>query len=478
VRFSEVFDVRRDSSDDWFDPVLDRDTPLYVDPLLVFQDTDPRWAGAHESVIEFFRLALDHVRRAEGDPESSDWQQALKLMTFPEPAEFTLGMAIASPLGHGTRDVVSARMVGALAAICQTPEAHLEYIEAFSIFVKGLGVDLISDILLDVLKSKFVEYTQDQCWKHGIALTAERIRPLCWDKRGWHNGKGALPHNPAIGRGVLLVPDRFLKDIPHVTDIGFFSWAKLRSAEQLRKELNIDLTARLKVSEQGDRARDVALRRPDLALAYVKENVDGHHQPYDVQSDPQLLVGWHEVGRQFADLERPPVPAPERDDFCDWVRGLMEEFKHAIEEQGGWKALNPPGGPVAEKIVQVIANMLFGASCKHAGVDLSREVDVGRGVVDFKFSAGWHRRALTEVKLLRSRQLLAGAKKQLPQYLLSEGISCGFYLCVGFNARDLSHDKLHKVRSACAELSEKVQYRIHPIFVDACPRKSASVLDR
>ena len=43
MRFSEEFGIVRKKKDDWFDLECTEDTPLYVDPFLVFDDGDPRW---------------------------------------------------------------------------------------------------------------------------------------------------------------------------------------------------------------------------------------------------------------------------------------------------------------------------------------------------------------------------------------------------------------------------------------------------
>jgi hypothetical protein len=64
--------------------------------------------------------------------------------------------------------------------------------------------------------------------------------------------------------------------------------------------------------------------------------------------------------------------------------------------------------------------------------------------VDFKFSAGWHRRALIELKLLSSPALLRGAEAQLPEYLASEQASCAYYVCLGFTDHDLRPERLER----------------------------------
>lgn len=54
--FSEYFDITRTSVDDWFDPILDSDTKLFVDPFLIFQDLDAHWRDAHERLIDHFNI--------------------------------------------------------------------------------------------------------------------------------------------------------------------------------------------------------------------------------------------------------------------------------------------------------------------------------------------------------------------------------------------------------------------------------------
>jgi hypothetical protein len=154
----------------------------------------------------------------------------------------------------------------------------------------------------------------------------------------------------------------------------------------------------------------------------------------------------------------------------------MNGFKHAVEETDLWRALWNDGytRPRPEKIVQAIASMMWQTQCRSAGVDLSREVNIGRGPVDFKFSAGWHRRALTEVKLIKSTGFFAGAAKQLPQYLKSEQIEFGYYLCVGFTDEDFGEERLGRVQETCAALADKKGIRITPVFVDAQPHNKTS----
>jgi hypothetical protein len=51
VRFTAHADTTPGPDDDWFDPIPTEDTPLYVDPFLVFEDESPLFFDAHYLVV-------------------------------------------------------------------------------------------------------------------------------------------------------------------------------------------------------------------------------------------------------------------------------------------------------------------------------------------------------------------------------------------------------------------------------------------
>lgn len=173
-----------------------------------------------------------------------------------------------------------------------------------------------------------------------------------------------------------------------------------------------------------------------------------------------------------------PVGQPSREDFLQWVGTLVGRFQHAVEQTDAWRILwdDKNTRPRGELIVHAAAAAMWTALCEVADVDMSRESDAGRGPVDFKFSAGWSRRALIEIKLLSSSKLFQGANAQLPQYLTSEQISCAYYVCVGFTDRDLRLDRLAHVRAKCADYESRSGRVVVPCFIDARPRLPASRL--
>jgi hypothetical protein len=101
MRFTEHHEVERPDDADWFDLNVEMDSPLYLDPFLVFDDTDPHWTAAHGEIIDFFDAALSLLRRADDHRESMHWVKVQRFLAFPEPREFALGLSMGRPEGAG-----------------------------------------------------------------------------------------------------------------------------------------------------------------------------------------------------------------------------------------------------------------------------------------------------------------------------------------------------------------------------------------
>lgn len=486
MRFSEQFNLALTRDDDWFDTISMQDSPLYVDPYLIFDDKDSFWSDSYDDVVSFFELAADLVLKSGGQEDTPAWRKAQRLLHFPEPKEFALGLSMASPAGSGTGKDFAKKIASTLSLVGKAGVKDLSSIAGFALFCEGFGRDRTSDVLCNILKEKFIVYTQLVAERHGISTSPFPVAHASWDvtRGSWSDRSVQLP--PAFDgkSGVILTPRRFLKDIPRVTPDRFWDWAEHAEFAALRDDLNFDLSESLNRSEKIKAARKVAVSRPEIALRYLRKEAARPHLPYDTENDPLGLVRWYESGQKLAaDADivalKDAVPRDEAG-FQAWVETLAVSFQHAIEESDGWRLLwnDDYAAHRPEKICQAVAGMMWRSECKAAGVDLSREVDMGRGPVDFKFSQGWSRRALLEVKYIGSTKFFSGAEKQLPQYLETENISFGIYLAVGFTDNDFKPERLKRVEDTCSALSASKNVIIKPLFVDARTenKKSASTL--
>lgn len=478
MRFTEQHQVERPDEADWFDVNVEMDSPLYVDPFLLFDDTDSHWIGAHDEIVRFFDATLDLLKRADGRPDSMHWAKAQQFLQFPEPKEFALGLSMGHPEGSGIGPDLAREMCEGLEFFRQRGRGSDDRLLAMmAVIVGGLGVDRISDMVCNILKGRFITYTQSICRSLAIPVEVFTVVNAGWTANGcrWKTAKELLPPSPVFNGSVLLTPQRFLKDIPRVTAEGFWTWAENNENERLRSDLNYDLTDSLSRSEKARLGRELARRAVDLLEDYV-DNATKEVAAYDVEGDPKGLVRWEEAGREVAKASTAPLAPASQDEFEGWLRALVLTFKEAVENNGLWRVLWNDGNTRhrPENIAQVTARSTWIEHCRARDIDISREADCGRGPVDFKFTRGWQMRGLIEVKHISSNQFTHGAQTQLPVYLKGEKARFGIYMCIGYSDRDFSEDRLDLVRDACEAISDKGELKIVPIFVDARPKASAS----
>lgn len=131
--------------------------------------------------------------------------------------------------------------------------------------------------------------------------------------------------------------------------------------------------------------------------------------------------------------------------------------------------------PKSEEASQLIFTGIVKHYCKANNIDLNREVNLGRGSVDFKFSSGYQNRALIEVKLAKNSKFWNGLEKQLIKYLEVEDIKKGYFLVICYNDDDIN--KVSGIQNVASEVGKRKNVDLNVYVIDASYDKpSASKL--
>jgi hypothetical protein len=101
MQFSEHFKIQRTDNDDWFDPIMSVDTPLFLDPFLLYDGEDAEFQGCHQEIIAFFNSIFGLIAQSKGDPSKATYKKALNSLVFPEVAELCLGFTSQGTSGSG-----------------------------------------------------------------------------------------------------------------------------------------------------------------------------------------------------------------------------------------------------------------------------------------------------------------------------------------------------------------------------------------
>jgi hypothetical protein len=83
MKFSEHYSITKRTDDDWFDPVLNIDTKLFIDPFLIYSSETGNFIGSHDEVISFFNNVFMLLAKSGGNPRTVPWRKAENLLKIP-----------------------------------------------------------------------------------------------------------------------------------------------------------------------------------------------------------------------------------------------------------------------------------------------------------------------------------------------------------------------------------------------------------
>jgi hypothetical protein len=473
TRFSDAFGILATNDDDWFDLTIELDSNFGVDPFLVYQDDSSRWNTAHDQIIRFFAVVFDCVRRADGNKNSLYWKIAEQLLLFREPAEFCLGVSAKTPFGAGAGAGLQKEMLESISVALAHGKDSIPHVEYIDVLAGGLGLDRISDMTCNILKSYFINYTQEVCRRHGISMTKVLVHNADWsaDDYEWVAKRVDLPINPAYANvwlPILLTPEAFIRDIPVASADGFMNFAAV--AAELRTRFNINLARHIPRHLKAQ----VARANFDLIDGYFTKLEDQRWDAYPLEDDPHRRLNPGQTrAALLADYPATTIPA-EQSQVPSFVAALVKNFAYCIEQKGIWRSLWYKSRGLPEASVQRLFYMTAINFCRQNDIIVTPESSAGNGPVDFVFGKKWKDRALVELKLVRNSAFWDGIMKQVPAYTRAEEIHAAFFIGVAYTDEEMAAASREKVEEAAALASEKNGITINPLIIDARRRLTAS----
>jgi hypothetical protein len=471
MQFSEHFDLDEDFSEvsGAFDPILHTDTRLFVDPFLIFKESQGEWADAHGELIGYFDSAFKLLGGHENNPRSLQYKRVVQLLRFPEPQEFCLGYVGSGTRGAGSGLGLARQMTRAMReAIARGLDKGMAHFEELGVLVERINRDRISDITLSILKPRFIKYTQEIAEKWEVETKPVLVPQSVYDsrRRAWEPGTFDLPVNPHNKRAVLLTPNRFLRELPTLNANDWWEF----SESPLRDDLNLTVMENVDSHEIVRLARS----RAELVREWAEAREGLPATPYPVTRDPKGFHNWNV--NAMAIVRDNPVDLSSETSIYDVVAKIIKVFKHYVEQQGGWSLLynDDTNKPKREAAVQLLFKGIVEHYCRANNIRLDREVYLGRGPVDFAFTRGASERVLLEIKKMTNSDYWHGLETQLTSYLLSDECDYGWFLAVRYTDKPASKQRTKELQSRTEKASKETGFQLQSEWIDARPKASAS----
>jgi hypothetical protein len=466
--FSEAFGITNADQYEWFDPILERDTRLFVDPFSIFADTDENWRRAHDTIVDYFHGAFEILAKSGLRKSHQYYKRMLILMEFPEPKEFRLGYASKNADGSGSGPGLAKLVVAAMGQAIKRGLDDMRHFEELGILIEGINKDRIGDITCNLLKPRLIEYTQSVCHSLNIPMSEEELKHSSYNKmrQRWDNATHLVPVDPASGKPILLVPQRFLGELPKINAFEFEDTA-------LRDDLNLDISTNVKKPEIVRLAR----RNPEVLRRWVTRQEESGPTPYDVDTDPKLLVNWQRVARKAVQAE--PLDFDDEiqteEDLMRLVHTIISKFRHWAEDKGGWRVFwDSKLDAIPEPNMQLLFLGVLDSYCEMAGLRLDREVETGRGPVDFTFTGNQRARVLVEMKKLTHGEFWNGLHIQTPVYMRGQDVKHAIFLVIRDSNTNPMEERWLNLDQEAALVKSETGLHIEIERVDVLRKESAS----
>lgn len=450
IYFSNYFGVSQEILDDYgaFNISLISDLPLFIDPFLLFNSSKPEYKELHESIIRYLSFLKRKSVLGNVDQGLIDaWYR------FPEVSQnwfgFTTGGNRGSGLGKkfaGALNDNLYRLFGNFGTETVTRSSHLEKL---CLIKEGVGRDNISDFTTNLIKDYLLKYTQEFAKKYispelRQVFTVDKVH-FNYTTETWDRGTFDLPAHR--GDFVILTPREILtKDDTWINkDDLVKNFERIPNAIpdlQLRAQVNNYFSSRLPVdfkkADEQKAAYDTVRQFPQLIDYFIKYKEDNGDQAVNISSEKVAFS--HEIyvaqfGALSEQLNRETDFYKIGGDTYEESMKRVQFLKDVIENRDGYKIFYFNEQPIRkEDDVHILYSLTWFATPS----DMNREVNNGRGPVDFKVSRGAKDKSLIEFKLASNPQLKRNLANQVEIYEKANDTKKSIKVIIYFTAEELS----------------------------------------
>lgn len=201
MKLSEYFNLNRSQPYlDFVDIPLHTDLPVFLEPGAIKSLRSP-WGNDLSSLLQTF---FDTILRLIHSGDHSKAQQLLSSLN--ERNEFHLGYSSGESKGHGFGTGSAETVWGALSKSNAAVTGLLKDLEDTALLIPGIGTDMISDAVCNIIRGPLIKYTQDMCVYYGIPLTPDVASGPVWNPQSERWEESLIPLPMTDHGKVILVP--------------------------------------------------------------------------------------------------------------------------------------------------------------------------------------------------------------------------------------------------------------------------------
>ncbi len=463
--FSEAFGIDCELLTEYgaIDISLICDTPLFIDPMLIFNSTKEDYKELHKSIIKYL-----HFLAKKSKEQKLNKGDLKNLFTFNEVKENWLGYSLSGNCGSALGTQFAEFFAEHIPFVLDTHNiTQSPHIEKAMLMYDHTGKDRLSDFTTNLIKGYLAQFTENfaikyidknLCAKFPVDrsyfnyetesfVTEEFYLPYIINKNGRREYVLLTPADLLREDDAAINKEDLIRNYINIrnaidnsvlkSQVENYISIAIRNYEQEQKKngkkisekeyIKIETAAFLNALKQWPELYDYYIKlkedNPDIIISIAQEERDKIRDEYITR-----------VNNFVNDFKTNNKIILEEYNAIDEARKRIEFFKNRIEYGGLYKDLYYNGTPIAkEGTLQRMFKLVW---CR-TNYDVNAEVNNGTGPVDFKVSFGKDNSNLVEFKLAKNSKL-SHVLKQVASYNHSNQETKSLIVIFYFNTIELN----------------------------------------
>ncbi len=377
-----------------FDPILNFDTKVFVDPLLLKKSSNEIIRNAAKTFDDFFITLLNLVKISQGE-DDKPWREAKRRVKFPEYKYTCIGYGADSINGSGSGAWLNDKILQSAKDIVSFAKDDPKIFLILPLLEEGIGADIISDMTQNIIDQHICDFTVDVMKKLGL-------EPNCKHKS--RNGVVYdLLGNPFITTKsnkncpIKLLPNDILLDLPLADSFDEWLSEMADHNRDLRDSINKHLGAGFFEEKKKQRKESLLdlLKSDKGFFVEVLEALKKHNfSHYDIEEDWQGLHRWLRDAEKFVKFKPASKVGFLNDDLEEIflaVGEIVDHFKHSIEKEELWRIFWTAQYSELVHVKEFYSQMLFYAvanswvNSKDNNLNMTRIINPETKLIDFRF---------------------------------------------------------------------------------------------
>lgn len=460
--FSTYFKVDKKILDKYgaYDINLIMDTPLFIDPFLLFNNEEEKYQELHKQIIDYLVFLKEQARIKLAD---NDLKAHLKsYYVFPEVKECWLGYSKTGNEGAGLSLDFAYTLHSGLNSIIENVGSETisksTHLEKLCLIGDKVDIDKISDFTANLIKTYLLEYTECFAKNH---ISSEKCKEINVDRayfnyktKTFASKKYYLPIYKAnnMEEYVLLTPKNILRwDCTWINKKDFYEdyysvistipggTLRYQLETYIQERLYEDEKNKLTKQEKNKTLNDLLKKFPEVIDYYIKYKEDNSDEA-SIISEKQVsnaesfrninvknIITYLETANFYKDYSM---------NSFDEAVNAVKFLKIAIEENGLYRDFYDKDGNAIER--EEILNNMYRLCFRKSHFLYNGQVNNGNGPCDGQVSFGSDDCTIVEFKLAKSSTLRDNLKHQTEAYCVANHTDKKVKVILYFNNEQLT----------------------------------------